>query len=208
MRPTLVAGSSVSGSALALRYRWLRNALRRNGLARFSDRLEAASILLAVAIAVLAVPLAVQAGERAHAVRAAAISAEHERTHTVQAEAVSHSVVRAPRSQQNTVQAQWRQGDRVRTTSVVSRTTVAKGAPVTVWLDNATGDPVEAPADPTDATAIGTCVGAAMWLGTATLGVLFAVVVRLTLNRTRARAWEREIQLLAHNDDGWANRHT
>jgi multisubunit Na+/H+ antiporter MnhG subunit len=198
----------MSGSALALRYRWLRNALSGNGLARLSDRLEAASILLAVAVAVIALPLAMQAGERSHSARAAAIAAQYERTHPVQAVAVSHSVVRAPRSQQNTVQAQWREGDRMRTTSVVSRTTVPQGAPVTVWLDNATGDPVDAPADPTDAAAVGMCVGAATWLGAAALGVLLAVLVRWVLNRSRARAWEREIRLLAHNDDGWANRHT
>jgi hypothetical protein len=179
----------VSGSALALRYRWLR-------------------ILLVVATVLFALPMAVQAGQRAQSARAAAITAQHEQTHAVQAVAVEHSVVRAPRSQQNTVQAQWRQGTQMRTTSVVSRTTVAKGAPVTVWLDNATGDPVEAPADPTEATAIGTCVGAATWLAATTLAVLLAVLVRLALNRTRARAWEREIRLLAHNDDGWANRHT
>jgi hypothetical protein len=28
------------------------------------------------------------------------------------------------------------------------------------------------------------------------------------LDRSRDRAWDRELHLMAHNDDGWANRHT
>lgn len=177
-------------------------------MARLSDRLEAMSILLVLAVAVIAVPMAIQAGERTHDSRMAEITAQHERSHTVQAVAVDHSVVRAPRSQQSTVQAQWRERGQVRTTSVVSRGTVAKGAPVTVWLDNRTGDVVGPPGDPSDATAIAMCVGAAVWLGAATAALVVALLSRLLLNRSRARAWEREIQLLAHNDDGWANRHT
>jgi hypothetical protein len=31
-------------------------------------------------------------------------------------------------------------------------------------------------------------------------------MIRRGLDRARDRAWEREIRLFAHNDDGWANR--
>jgi hypothetical protein len=37
--------------------------------------------------------------------------------------------------------------------------------------------------------------------------VLSALAFRRALDRVRARAWERELLVLAHNDDGWANRY-
>lgn len=192
----------------ALRFRWLRQALSRNALTRVSDRLEAASVLLMLTVALVAVPVALHVGGRTQAAHLAEIAAQHERSHTVQAVATGHSVAQAPRSQRSIVQAQWREQGEVRTTSVVSRSTVSKGSPVTVWLDNRTGDVVEAPGAPSDATALAMVVGAGTWLGATAAVALFALVVRLMLNRSRARAWEREIRLLAHNDDGWANRHT
>ncbi len=47
---------------------------------------------------------------------------------------------------------------------------------------------------------------AGVWLGAVALSVLIAYLVRRLLDRMRANAWERELRLLAHNDDGWANR--
>jgi hypothetical protein len=198
----------MSGSALALRCRWLRQALSRNALTRFSDRLEAASVLLILLVVLVAVPVAVHTAGRTQASQLAEIAAQHGRSHTVQAVATGQNVAQASRSQRSIVKAQWREGGEVRTTSVVSRSAVPKGTPVTVWLDNRTGDVVEPPRAPSDAAAIAMVVGAGTWLGAVALAALLVALVRLLLNRFRARAWEREIRLLAHNDDGWANRHT
>ena len=33
-------------------------------------------------------------------------------------------------------------------------------------------------------------------------------LIRRGLDRSRYRSWERELHLLAYNDDGWANRNT
>ena len=46
-----------------------------------------------------------------------------------------------------------------------------------------------------------------LWGTIVTCSAFAALVVRRTLDRSRDRAWERELHLLAYNDDGWANRH-
>jgi hypothetical protein len=37
---------------------------------------------------------------------------------------------------------------------------------------------------------------------------LVAYLIYRGLDRSRDRAWENELHLLAHSDDGWANRRT
>ena len=104
------------------------------------------------------------------------------------------------------VRVEWQDGTQVRTAEVVSPETVTAGAAVTIWLDN-NGKVVSAPLTETDAKVSAVGVAWTVWITCMVFGVLAALLVRRGLDRLRLRAWERELVLLAHNDDGWANRH-
>jgi hypothetical protein len=85
---------------------------------------------------------------------------------------------------------------------VVAAPAVVKAvAPLTIWLDN-TGKVVAAPEKPMAAKSDAAAQAAVVWLGAVAFSVLIARALRRWLDRCRASAWERELQLLANNDDG------
>lgn len=103
------------------------------------------------------------------------------------------------------VNAQWQEGPRTRTELIVAPATVKPGDHTTVWLDD-TGKVVTAPQKPGDATVNAVAVAVTLWTTAVAASALAAYLVRRGLDRVRDRAWNRELVLLAHNDDGWANR--
>lgn len=103
--------------------------------------------------------------------------------------------------------AQWRDGNQLHTERVTSVATVEAGASLTLWVDRA-GRVVAAPLTTTDAKVSAIGVATTIWLLLVVFSGLTALGIRTGLDRSRARSWERELQLLAHNDDGWANRRT
>jgi hypothetical protein len=105
------------------------------------------------------------------------------------------------------VRAQWREGTQLRTEQIITPATIEAGDRIKVWLDD-TGKVVAAPLTMADAN-LSALVGAGtVWVAIVACSAAVAFVIRRGLDRTRDRAWERELHLLAHNDDGWANRHT
>jgi len=199
----------------ALRSRWVLYALGRNALLRTSDRLEALAVLMVIAVAFLAIPFATQVGNEAYVTRMRTINEQVQTRHPVDAIAVGDSTTEAgpyitpglgPSSRLESVRAQWREGTYTRTEVIASPTVVKAGAPLTVWLDT-TGKVVAAPDTVTAAKSDAAGRAAVVWLGAVALGALTARAVRRWLDRCRAAAWDRDVQLLAHNDDGWANRH-
>jgi hypothetical protein len=67
---------------------------------------------------------------------------------------------------------------------------------------------VAAPLTKDDAALSAVSAAGAVWLVIVSAAHWRLFVVQMGLDRSRNRAWERELHLLAHNDDGWANRHT
>ncbi|MCV7230808.1 Rv1733c family protein [Mycolicibacterium komossense] len=188
--------------------RWHLHALGSNPLTRRSDRLEALAVLAVLATALVAVPLAALTGSqiRDTGVRNA-IEQSHSR-HSVEAVAVEGSAgMPADFDSPASVRAQWREGGRLRTEQIVTPGTVQAGQELTIWLD-ATGKVVTAPLTAQDAELSALVAECTLWCVMVAFGALAALTVRIRLDRSRERAWERELQLLAHNDDGWANRHT
>ena len=104
------------------------------------------------------------------------------------------------------VRAQWHAGTQLRTEQVITPATVKAGEALTIWLDD-NGTVVAAPLTADDAALSAVSAAGAVWLIIVLCGALAAFVVRMGLDRSRDRAWERELHLLAYNDDGWANRH-
>lgn len=188
--------------------RWLRGTLRPNPLVRLSDRVEALVVLMVFVVAAFAIPVASQAGDDAYAARMQIIDEQLRTRHSVEATATSSSGVTTGRyTRPGPVRAEWREGSTTRSEMVNSPTPVNPGATVTVWLDDA-GKVVAPPDTPQVARSIAAGRTWSLWLGTVGVALLFALATRRLLDRARSRSWERELLVLAHNDDGWADRHS
>lgn len=188
--------------------RWHLRALGFNPLIRASDRLEALAALAVLATALFAIPLATQAGSQVYETGARTANEQAHSRHSVEAVAVEgRSSAQADFYTPAYVRAQWREGSRVRTERVISESPIQSGDPMKIWLDDA-GKVVAAPLTTADAELSAIGAGGTVWVVIVTFTALVAFGIRRGLDRSRDRAWERELHLLAHNDDGWANRRT
>lgn len=202
-RPTVTGITS-----FALRLRWQRRALGRHPLVRTSDRLESLAVLGVLVIAILAAPFAAHAGDLVYEASMRTVDEQSHNRHSVQALVVEGSAGMPADFESSTlVSAQWREGSQLRTELITSPTTVEAGAPLTIWLDT-TGKVVAAPMTAFDAKVNEMGVSWTVWIAAVACSAFAAFLLRRGLDRSRARAWEQELQLMAHNDDGWANRHT
>ena len=193
-------------SVPALRVRWLVHALSRNHLARASDRLEACAVLMVLAVALLAIPFAQRVGDETYGDRMQQISRQQQSRHSVAAIATEDSESPGPRrfGSPVTVRVEWREGVHRRSEVVTSPSLVKAKTPVTVWLDDA-GAVVSAPDREVDAQAVATARAWTSWVGIVGLCALMAFAIRRCLDRYRAASWQRELRLMAYNDDGWAS---
>ncbi|WP_019971199.1 hypothetical protein [Mycobacterium sp. 141] len=171
-----------------------------------TDRVEAIAMLTVLATALLVVPTAAQSGADRYAAQMRTIAEQTRSQHQVDAVVTQGRVQGAqPYSADLPSVVQWREGSQIRTGRATFSTSTSTGQRVVIWLDNQ-GKVVAAPRHKADAQLSAFVQAAGVWLGAVTLSVLIAYLVRRLLDRIRANAWERELQLLAHNDDGWANR--
>jgi len=197
---------ALTESVPALRVRWLVHALSRNRLARASDRLEACAVLMVFAVALLVIPVAQRVGDDTYAHRMQQISRQQQSRHSVAAIATEDSGTPGPRrfGSPVTVRVEWREGVHRRSEVVTNPSFVKAKSPVTVWLDDA-GAVVSAPEREVDAQAVATSRAWASWVGVVGLCALMAFAIRRCLDLYRAASWQRELSLMAHNDDGWAS---
>ncbi|BBZ25999.1 membrane protein [Mycolicibacterium madagascariense] len=196
----------MTGRPFASRVRWWLGACGGNPIVRRSDRVEALVVLAALVLAILAVPFAAHVEDSTYRSHLHLVAEQEATRHSVQAVVLQGSTgMPTDFDAPVTVPVQWHEGNRVRTEEVVSPGVVATGAPLTVWLDTA-GRVVPAPLTPTDVRVSAISVGWTVWVLIVIAGGLAAVGVRWRLDRHRATAWDRALALLAHNDDGWANR--
>ena len=187
------------------------HALGVNPLIRIADRLEALAVLAVFVSALIAIPAAAQAGNLVYESAARTANEQAHDRHAVQALVVEGSrhmpadpegpAAGGPTS----VKAQWRDGTQMRTEEITSPSMAKAGESLTIWLDDA-GKVVAAPMTVDDAElSVAVAVGM-VWIAIVACAALVAFLIRRGLDRSRDRLWERELHLLAHNDDGWANR--
>jgi hypothetical protein len=192
----------------ALRFRRHLRALGRNPLIRTSDRLESFAVLAVLLIALVAVPVAAQVESHAYDAGMRTVDEQTQRRHSVEALVVEGSTgFLSEFDSPATIRVQWHEGDQLRTEQLTSPVIVEAGAPMTIWLDK-TGTVVTAPLTADDVKLSATAAAGTVWVVAVFCSVLAALGIRRWLDRSRARAWENKLNLLAHNDDGWANRHT
>jgi hypothetical protein len=182
----------------------MMRALGRNPLVRASDRCEALAVLVVIVVGLLAIPFAARFEASSYDDGIRIVEQQTSTRHTVETAVVRGSVPTdfdSPLS----VLVQWHDGPRLRTEEVVSPATVKPGATLNIWLDD-TGKVTSAPLTPVDVKITAVSVGWTVWALAVVFSGIVAVAFRVWLDRSRARAWERALLLMAHNDDGWANR--
>jgi hypothetical protein len=195
-------------TTFARRFRWHLRALGFNPLVRASDRLEALTVLAVLVTALFAIPVGTQAATQVYDAGVRTANEQARSRHFVEAVAVEGSAsMPADFDSPAYVRAQWHEGTRLRTERVITPATVKAGESLKLWLDD-TGKVVAAPLTTDDAKLSALGVAGTVWVVIVVCSALVAFVIRRGLDLLRDRAWERELHLLAHNDDGWANRHT
>jgi hypothetical protein len=192
-------------TSFAARLRWHIRAFGFNPLIRVTDRLEALAVLAVVVTALFAVPAATHAGALVYDTGKRIADEQAHSRHSVEALVVEGTGLPMDLETPAYVRAQWSEGTQVRTAHVVSPATVKAGDQMTIWL-NDSGKVVAAPLRADDAKLNAIVAAGTVWIAIVVFSTLVARLIRRGLDRSRDRAWTRELQLLAYNDDGWANR--
>lgn len=204
---TATAGVTLEAmyARLAGRLGWYLRALGFHPLVRTVDRLEALAVLGVLVAGLFAIPAAVSAGTVVHDASLRTAEQQAQSRHSVQALVVAGVGAPTDLDTPAYVRAQWRDGAQTRTESVLGPATIKPGDHMTVWLDEH-GKVVSAPLRAEDATLTATTAAVSFWISIVMGCALVAHLIRRGLDRSRHRAWDRDLLLLLHNDDGWANR--
>ncbi|OCB22670.1 hypothetical protein A5675_07860 [Mycobacterium malmoense] len=165
----------------------------RNPLLRRADRIEAVVILVALAVSLIAVPVAGLVGAATYSARDRVYTQEAHQRHPLTATVID---ARPEDLGVTVVQAKWPgpRGERSGTLETAER--AKAGGTVEIWVD-AHGNPV-VPPTPTwlaAAEAVGMAVVTA--LGAAMAMSALVAVARSRLDRIRDELWERDIEFLA-----------
>jgi hypothetical protein len=179
------------------RWRTIR-AFGKNPLVRISDRIEAVVVVSAVAISLLAAPVAGAIGTAAYDARSRIYSEEAQTRRPVSAivttAARSATVVR-PYMGTAIVEARWRSGGVERTESFATKRPAAVGDQIDIWV-NDKGERVIQPSH-FQAAFEAVCVAVSLWLAMMGVATAMVALVRRLLDRHRDIEWEREIGGLA-----------
>lgn len=188
----------------ARRWRTIR-AFGKTPLVRISDRIEAIVVVSAVAISLLAAPIAGAIGTAVHDARSRIYAEEAHKRQPISAIVTTtrHSAAMGRAYPSTTVvQARWRAQGIERAATFPSKPAVAVGDRIDIWVNDA-GQRVAPPPPTSRAVLDAITAGLLLWLvAVGTLGALVALV-RWCLDRHRDSDWEREIADLV--DRRWAD---
>ncbi|GLP76777.1 membrane protein [Mycobacterium antarcticum] len=176
---------------------FLRRLFGRHPLVRTSDRVEALAVVLAVFLAMVAIPVVGAMGTAIHETRSLVYAEEALTRHALKATAIEHSeVVPYGNAVDLNVKARWNAfgGNHIEVVPVTSA--VKAGDLVDVWVDEG-GRQVSAPSPSGRAgeEALGAAV--LVWLGVVGTMVGCVMLSRRRLNRTRYAAWDRDLRMLS-----------
>ena len=180
----------------------------RNSLARGSDKLESATLTVAVIAALLLGPIMLVFGSIVHADMVETAEQQARTRHP----AVAVLAQDAPDTSvdghgnavigKSMVLATWNKADGTTGKGLVEATTgLNAGAKVDIWLDQR-DRVVDRPLSEADATAGGFMVTLAGWVAVVILLGFAQAGVHVLLNRRRYRAWERQWERV---EPGWNN---
>jgi hypothetical protein len=177
----------------------------RNPLIRTSDRLEAAVVTLAVAVAVIAAACAGLIGTIIHDTETQKFVQQAQTRHALVATAVADSKPEVSAgTTAATVHAQW-QVNGINHTGVLGWDYAVKaGEPLSIWVD-ADGNRVDQPTPIERATADALLAVIVGWLIVVLAAAQVVSAVRAHAIRMRDAQWEKDIRCLVDEDGGRPN---
>ncbi|MBE1579616.1 hypothetical protein DI005_21550 [Prauserella sp. PE36] len=170
----------------------------RSPVARGSDRIEAAALVIVVLLSLLTIPVVVTHGQRSYAhnrqIAEEAMASRYETTATLLADAPSRPRAgRGPVSENGTrAQARWTTSEGIELTGAVPASSgMSAGSEVPIWIDTA-GEVTSSPATPQDAAGHAAATAIATWL--IVVGALSAAfwLLRAGLDQHRYAHWAHE----------------
>ena len=188
------------------RVRWNLRALGFNPLVRITDRLGALAVLAVLITALVALPVGMSAGSSVYESDMQTVNEQAHTRHSVRALVVEGAGLPTDLDTPAYVRAQWRDGTQMRTEQILSPGAIKANDHMTVWLDDSSGRVVAAPLKSGDAKLNAIVAAGIVWTAVVFGSALAAFLIHRGLDRSRDRAWERELHLMAYSDDGWANR--
>ncbi len=178
---------------------WLRRLSARNPMVRTSDRIEATALLIVIAVALFAAPVAGAVGTGTYDSLKHAFAVDRINSREVAATATQDSRW-SPRSYEKpfVTPVRWQFEGAVHTDEVQTDYMKASDR-LTIWID-AIGNRRTSPRTDRDAAteAIFTALG--LWFAAVAVAIVSWAALRVRLDRSRHAAWDRELHDLA--DDG------
>lgn len=174
----------------------------RDPLVRRIDRIEALVLVLAVAVSLLAIPIAAAVGTAVHDSSRRAYAERAHNRHSVTA-----TVTDVPASQQIlrtgtiTVPARWTAAGTEHTGTVKAQLTTKTGDPIEIWVDD-TGAQALAPTSTTRAAVEAVMSVLAIWISVAAIAATLSTLTRAVCDRIRSAGWQQELDSLVGNGDG------
>ena len=186
-------------------FRWPRVrlllGLGRNDLLRISDRVESIATVVAILIAVLAIPAAAAIGTVVHEQRSATHAEYAASIRQTEANVVVDGrPIAAPRYEVvYSTPLRWNAAGRNHSATVDWPQRVRVGDHVMLWV-NESGELTEAPASLGQAASDGIATAAVLWFTVSGLSAAALQLLRWRLDVTRISGWDRALDALA--DDG------
>lgn len=181
---------------------WYLRALGRNPLIRGSDRIEAWALVLALIIAVVAIPFVGAAGNAMYDSGIRAYTEQARTRHVVTATAIEAGASSGePGLSLYFARGRWNAAgsDHVNVISWDHR--VKAGDRQSIWVDHH-GYRVGPPVSPSRAAAGAASAAVGIWLGVVGAAGGLVLAVRRRLDSSRMGAWEREVTAAVGNGGG------
>ena len=183
---------------------WFSRVVGRNPLVRRDDRIQAWLLLLAALVTVLALPVAAAIGTSVYDARSRSYAEAAKHRHPVTATALENSIVEVgpgPADVSFFVRASWTAagGDHVNVVKWADEATV--GDQADIWVDDVTGAPLDAPAQPSRALGDAVDVALSVWFAVVAITASTAYLTRLGIDHHQGIQWDRELEALRTNPD-------
>jgi hypothetical protein len=171
---------------------WLRRLSARNPMVRKSDRLEAAALLIVIAVTLFAAPVAGAVGTGTHDNLKHAFAVDRINSREVEAMATRDSEW-SPRSYEKpfVTPVRWHFQGAVHTDEVQTDYMKA-GNRLTIWID-AIGNRRTQPLTDRDAATEAVLTAVGLWFAAVVVAIGSWAVLRMWLDRSRHAAWDREL---------------
>jgi hypothetical protein len=180
------------------RWRFVR-LFGRNPLIRLSDRVEALVLVFAVALSLLAIPVAAAVGTAVYDSRQSVYAEQAQSRQMISGTVIDDSPTQIWRSKTMAVRARWFAAGAEHTGAVKTRQPVKSGDSIDIWVDQ-NGFQVAPPTR----TAVDEAVAAALatWLGVAGAATALFVGTRAVLDRSRHARWQHDFDNLVSPGEG------